>query len=87
VYWRITPSDGNLLAVHLIDPGKRMLFAEGPNEFPYGGGLPFELGLYAAVGPIADKSANSQSGGAIPHELPEAHSLHPADEPEADPSP
>jgi hypothetical protein len=73
------------LAVDSVDARQGMFFVQSALQRPDCLGFPFELCFDRAVGMIADKPSDSERAGPISHELPEAHSLHPADEPEPNP--
>lgn len=62
-----------------------MLLPERALQFPDRGRLAFELCKHAPVRTVLHEAPDSERTGPTPNELPEAHSLHPADEPEPHP--
>ena len=70
------------MPVDPFDPGERVLLVERSDEFVDSGWFPLELGLNRAIQPVAHKAPDAERTGKVSYELPEVHSLHPADEPE-----
>lgn len=68
----------------MLDPRDRMPLPNGLLELTNRNWLALQLGFDGTIGQITDIPPDPETAGLVANELPEAHALHPADEPEPD---